>query len=717
MKRKLGIVLTVLLVVAIAAASLVGCNKTDKNNNNSTPIKVTINWNLQGAADTVAEVDANGSINVGNLQLPTNEGFHVGGFYLDAACTQPVDLAALAATADVTVYAKWVEDQAGQPAVLTGLQLRYLGGDKQIGESISASEVEVVAQFSDSTVLRIREGFVVGEFDSSTAGAKTVEVSYTLEGITVRSTITVNVVEAEPQGHVHSMTRVARQDPTATEDGHLEYWACSGCNKYFEDEAGTREIADLAAWLAGDGKLPATGSGEDPTQHTHHLVLVARQDPTATEDGHVEYWVCSSCYKAFEDEAGTREITDYEAWIQGAGRLPATGGGDNPPTGTYDVYFFNADGWDEVFAHVWENEGAALNEWPGDAMNALPDHAGWYKATFTLNGNRIIFNGGVGAAQSATEEIDLDKLFFKSGVWYATMEEADEAEGPEQPSGTIEIIALNELCDGALFLHYWNNEGLSSEWPGIEMQPIEGKDNWFKADIPAGATALKFTDGAKENTAESAEFAIDSANRFFWRGAWHDDFPGNEPQPDMLTIIVLDEFGWDALNVHYWNNEGISSEWPGVALEPLADRQGWYSAQVDARATMLQFNNGIGINEGGQQSNEFALDADNLYFWRSAWHNAFPEEPGKVIYTLASGDNVVTMEPNEDPTVGEQVSGQLHLEIGDVVTISDNQGNVYSNWEDGCNFNGTAEAKGTYTFYLKLFDNFDIWVNFVADVG
>lgn len=35
---------------------------------------------------------------------------------------------------------------------------------------------------------------------------------------------------------------------TCTEDGNIEYWTCSVCNKYFSDETGTNEI-EKDSWV------------------------------------------------------------------------------------------------------------------------------------------------------------------------------------------------------------------------------------------------------------------------------------------------------------------------------------------------------------------------------------------------------------------------------------------------------------------------------------
>ena len=63
--------------------------------------------------------------------------------------------------------------------------------------------------------------------------------------------------------------------PAACEtDGTKAYWTCGICGKSFSDETCTTEIAELTAWQAGDGKIPAKG----------HSYTVAENGYTWAED-------------------------------------------------------------------------------------------------------------------------------------------------------------------------------------------------------------------------------------------------------------------------------------------------------------------------------------------------------------------------------------------------------------------------------------------------
>lgn len=51
-------------------------------------------------------------------------------------------------------------------------------------------------------------------------------------------------LEVPPPEHRHELTLVAEKAATCTVDGHTSYYACSGCEKWFEDKNGEHEIID-----------------------------------------------------------------------------------------------------------------------------------------------------------------------------------------------------------------------------------------------------------------------------------------------------------------------------------------------------------------------------------------------------------------------------------------------------------------------------------------
>lgn len=72
-------------------------------------------------------------------------------------------------------------------------------------------------------------------------------------------------------------------EASCTEAGNVEYWECTGCKNYIDEDYNV--IADVT--IAAKGH----------TKGTHHEAV----EVTCTEDGNVEYWECSECDKYIGD--------------------------------------------------------------------------------------------------------------------------------------------------------------------------------------------------------------------------------------------------------------------------------------------------------------------------------------------------------------------------------------------------------------------------------
>ena len=96
-----------------------------------------------------------------------------------------------------------------------------------------------------------------------------------------------------PANH-SNLKRVTLVNKTCTADGMKAHWYCSGCDKYYSDAAGTKEVTRESL------VIPAG----------HNLVEVAGKAETCTQDGILAHWECTACGKFFSDAAGNDEITD-----------------------------------------------------------------------------------------------------------------------------------------------------------------------------------------------------------------------------------------------------------------------------------------------------------------------------------------------------------------------------------------------------------------------
>ena len=91
---------------------------------------------------------------------------------------------------------------------------------------------------------------------------------------------------------------------TCTTDGHLPYYYCDRCDKYFGRETDSLDT-ELNVFI-----IPATG---------HDMTKVDAVPASCEADGNIEYYKCGYCGKFFSDADGKNEITAADTVIAAAG--------------------------------------------------------------------------------------------------------------------------------------------------------------------------------------------------------------------------------------------------------------------------------------------------------------------------------------------------------------------------------------------------------------
>ena len=77
-------------------------------------------------------------------------------------------------------------------------------------------------------------------------------------------------------------------------------------------------------WCLDCDQMIEEGTVIAKLDHTHAMVKTEAKAATCEEDGNIEYYTCSKCGKKYNDEAGTRELTDEEIIIEAAGHSYST---------------------------------------------------------------------------------------------------------------------------------------------------------------------------------------------------------------------------------------------------------------------------------------------------------------------------------------------------------------------------------------------------------
>ena len=102
----------------------------------------------------------------------------------------------------------------------------------------------------------------------------------------------------------HSIVPVSEKQATCEEVGNREYWKCSSCGGFFANAEGT------VTTTLDKVSVPALG---------HSPEKVEAKEPTHTEPGNHEYYVCARCNRAFKDADCSQPTTAEKETIPAEG--------------------------------------------------------------------------------------------------------------------------------------------------------------------------------------------------------------------------------------------------------------------------------------------------------------------------------------------------------------------------------------------------------------
>ena len=159
----------------------------------------------------------------------------------------------------------------------------------------------------------------------------------------------INITAISATGH--NLTKTEAKAATHTAQGNTEYWYCDVCDKYFRDEAGTKEISqdDIITEKLSEHTADTSKWDNDETNHwntcecgeklntaKHTFIWVTDKEATKTEKGekHEECEVCHYKKAAVEIPAGETLESAYkilegaDQTYRGSGNLTVKANGD-----------------------------------------------------------------------------------------------------------------------------------------------------------------------------------------------------------------------------------------------------------------------------------------------------------------------------------------------------------------------------------------------------
>ncbi len=110
-----------------------------------------------------------------------------------------------------------------------------------------------------------------------------------------------------PNGHTFPLLHFTYKAETCVDGGHMEYYQCEECEKYFADAAAAEELT------ADEVFFPSLGG--------HTMVFVEKVEPSCTMAGAEEHYECSFCGLLAEDADATVELEESDIYIAPKGHM------------------------------------------------------------------------------------------------------------------------------------------------------------------------------------------------------------------------------------------------------------------------------------------------------------------------------------------------------------------------------------------------------------
>lgn len=300
---------------------------------------ITVTLDGNGGNPDVESVKTNVNGNLQYLPSARRDGYMLSGWSTKKDGSEPVttDTVFMDPT---TIYAVWSEDVI-TPVITSQPEDLEIKANEEFFITFSVDfgpqkdGYDVTYQWYENTEDSNQGGTLIEEFDSNfyegqipyacekyyyctvtvtdekLIGNKTASVTTEPAKVTVTSSptghlVTVNNGSGDGQFEPGEIVEIYSDSPGASRE--FVGWTVTSGNVELEDAS-----ERFTSFVMPDEDVVVTAVYKE--NHIHELTLVPAKEPTCTEDGNKEYYVCNGCEKWFEDEEGTVEILDKDSVI------------------------------------------------------------------------------------------------------------------------------------------------------------------------------------------------------------------------------------------------------------------------------------------------------------------------------------------------------------------------------------------------------------------
>lgn len=191
-------------------------------------------------------------------------------------------------------------------------------------------------------------------------------------------------------------------------------------------------------------------------------------------------------------------------------------------------------------------------------------------------------------------------------------------------------------------------EDSGNDFAKFEVELAEGDVVTFYGDNTAlsGGVVANATEGYKAFSAGTHTFYINNLNEVYVTAP-------ELAETVEVTYYYYNNLGWEEVNCYSWyimgnSSNTLTSGWPGTAMDPVADKEGWYSLKVELNVPATQvnviFNNGTDQTADIEVFTDIKDVAEGYYYY------------GKVTTSYASYEAVEEAVANYVPPVSSDLT-------------------------------------------------------------
>ena len=329
----------------------------------------------------------------------------------------------------------------------------------------------------------------------------------------------------------------------------------------------------------------------------------------------------------------------YDTSAEAEEAMGAGSAGEDEGTGSVTdgatVYYYNANGWSQVYAYVYANNATVGTEWPGVAAEAASEIGDdWWKVTVARDAAaepfNIIYNNNSGTQVEAYISQNDSNYMGADGTLYTTQEEAEAAGGQEAVTGSTTVYFLNSGNWDTIGAYVYGVGEALGPWPGVTPDAAdELGELWYKVEVPAVPkfNIIFFNTAAGSERAElqipsESHIYVTGANQVFGSQLEAELSQGMGDLSQATTVYFYNSRGWESVNGYTYAETAdsattIGASWPGSAAEEAPEiGENWWKVMVPRLASESDTFKII-FNDGMNQTDDVEIK-DQAYVYVTA---------------------------------------------------------------------------------------------------